>query len=714
MMDTKSMGANALVQISNKDFLTEIAKAAPAGSTMWSCFFSGAPCSSSPWSGSRWQPEAGISTAHDLQSVRNANSYYSVAAFKMDTKGDLDRRKDCFVRLLALVVDDVVLTTVRDEVSYVIETSPGKFQAGVFLDASDPDCANIDLVTELVTQMTKQGRFGGVVGDKGGNNVVRYVRMPCGTNHKERSSGPFTHRTSLWQPEVRLTLEDAALLFGIELNLIRYDAEGDRFKREEMQGMANFADSFGSIDTPTITSTPTPPSITNIAMPTGSQSEKLPALIKNIMSGTAIHDSVNELSGSLIASGMASGSVVNMVRAIMENTNAPKDARFNDRYDDIPRSVQTAEGKYRKLNNLQPFVVDPITNEVKRKKFFTKIGNPFIGLGPAPMVVQKLFELDALSILFGPSGTYKSFVAVDLMCSVATGTEFHGYKTNKMAVIYVAGEGQKGIKTRMAAWSTERGINVDDVEIHCTDCSISMLDEDSIKAASEEIKGILERCQLKLGFIVIDTIARNFGDGDESSAKDVARYLNNIDNYLRVPYGPNVLSIAHSGIEEGRVRGSTAWKAGMDQQYETALKPLGMMELKCHKMKDSKKPDSMTFAMKSVYLRTDIDQFGTEIVTDSLVLTIPPAVTVPTVCKTGREALSPACLVDYMVDGWTSLTDMSSYFGCSRRDVSDCIDETVSLGLIEKSKRIYILTQMGRAQNLRGPGGLGLPDTSQQ
>lgn len=710
MMDTKSLGANSLVQISNKDFLTEVAKAAPAGSTMWSCFFSGAPSSTSDWRGQQWRPEVGISGACDSQSVHKSNSYYSVAAFKMDSKGILGRKKDCFDRLLALVIDDADITTLKDEASYVIETSPRKFQIGIFLDVTDPDCADINLVTELVTQMTKNGLFGGVVGDKGGNNVVRYVRMPNGTNHKERVTGPFTHRTSLWQPEIRMTLEDAAACVGIELNDIRYEADRARFKRDDMLAMANFADSFGLIDTPTITSTP---SITNVAMPTGSQSEKLPALIKNIMAGAAIHDSVNELSSSLIASGMASGSVVNMVRAIMENTNAPKDARFNDRYDDIPRSVKTAEDKYRKINNLQPFVVDPITNVVARKKLFTKIGNPFIGLGPAPMVVQKLFELDALSILFGPSGTYKSFVAVDLMCSVATGTEFHGFKTKKMAVIYVAGEGRRGIKTRMAAWSTERGIDVDDIEIHCTDCSISMLDEDSIKAASEEIKGILENCQLKLGFIVIDTIARNFGDGDESSAKDVARYLNNIDNYLRVPFGPNVLSIAHSGLEDGRVRGSTAWKAGMDQQYETSHKPMGMMELKCHKMKDSKKPDAMTFAMKTVYLRTDIDEFGTEIVTDSLVLVIPPAVTVPTVCKTGREAISPACLVDLLVDGWVSLADVAQHFKCSRRDADECIKETVDLGLIEKSGRKYILTQSGRIQNSRGPGGLGLPDTSQ-
>jgi hypothetical protein len=436
--------------------------------------------------------------------------------------------------------------------------------------------------------------------------------------------------------------------------------------------------------------------------------------VKSIITGSDFNDAINIMSGSLLASGMAPGSVVNTVRAIMESSNAPRNALWEQWYSNISRSVAGKETEY-KRTDLQPFIVNDATGQVERKKLLRRMGNPLKNIKIPKMVVQGLFEQNALSIIFGPSMTYKSFVAVDLACSVAAAIPFHGHKTNKMAVIYVAGEGAEGINNRMAAWAKEHEIDLQTTEIFVTEKSVQFLDEESVKVLADEIQDILTECKLPLGFVFIDTISRNFGDGDESSAKDVARFLNIIDTHLRYRFKTNVCCIAHSGLEAGRIRGSTAWISGMDQQYETIKRPLGMVELKCHKMKDGKMPASITLATKSVYLMEGDDGFGETTVVDSLVLVTPTAAEIPTPILKGRDALTPAAMVDYLVDGWKPYAEIASFFECSGRHVGACIAECVKLKLLEAkgegNRKTYSLTEVGRHQNTAGKGGLGLPES---
>jgi RecA-family ATPase len=65
-------------------------------------------------------------------------------------------------------------------------------------------------------------------------------------------------------------------------------------------------------------------------------------LIANILKGDDLHDSLRDLAAKLIASGMGAGAAVNQLRALMESSTAPHDDRWQERFDDIPRAVQSA------------------------------------------------------------------------------------------------------------------------------------------------------------------------------------------------------------------------------------------------------------------------------------------------------------------------------------------------------------------------------------
>jgi hypothetical protein len=66
-------------------------------------------------------------------------------------------------------------------------------------------------------------------------------------------------------------------------------------------------------------------------------------LTANIIAGRALHDSIRDLAIRLVISGMSGGAAVNMLRGLMEQSQAPRNERWQDRYDDIPRAVSSAE-----------------------------------------------------------------------------------------------------------------------------------------------------------------------------------------------------------------------------------------------------------------------------------------------------------------------------------------------------------------------------------
>jgi hypothetical protein len=71
----------------------------------------------------------------------------------------------------------------------------------------------------------------------------------------------------------------------------------------------------------------------------------LGALFSNIYTGTDLHESTARLAYSFIATGMSGAAVVARLRSMMAASQAPRDARWQDRYEDIPRAVRTAQEK---------------------------------------------------------------------------------------------------------------------------------------------------------------------------------------------------------------------------------------------------------------------------------------------------------------------------------------------------------------------------------
>lgn len=231
---------------------------------------------------------------------------------------------------------------------------------------------------------------------------------------------------------------------------------------------------------------------------------------------------------------------------------------------------------------------------------------------PVSWLIQDTLALNSLNQLFGPSGTGKSFVAIDWACAVATGQDWNGYPVECGSVFYIAGEGEDGLGLRIGAQLQRRGVDPSQVPLYVIPEPIALKDGRNAEVLADDIEPHVREHGVPR-MIVIDTFARNFGDGDENLASHVNQFIDKIDKHLRRRFGCTVLVVHHSGKgDKGQARGSTALRAAMHFDYSVDESG-GRRVLRCHKNKEGPKPPDRMFN-----LEVEDVQFGDEVVKSAI------------------------------------------------------------------------------------------------
>jgi AAA domain/DnaB-like helicase N terminal domain len=237
------------------------------------------------------------------------------------------------------------------------------------------------------------------------------------------------------------------------------------------------------------------------------------------------------------------------------------------------------------------------------------IGN--LELHPPDHLIHDLLEKNILAQVFGDPACGKSFIGIDIACSLASGQDFHGYEVEQGPVIYIAGEGQQGILRRFLAWCNRYKLELKDLPIHLSMIPAMFCDRDSIDTVCKAIEKAAEEIGPPV-LIVVDTVARNFGPGDENSTQDMTAFIAAADR-IRALYNSTVLLIHHSGHgDKSRGRGAIALKGALDTEYRLTKDIDGIVLMECTKMKDSEPPAPMAFKIRPVELPIE-DRYGDQV-----------------------------------------------------------------------------------------------------
>lgn len=171
-----------------------------------------------------------------------------------------------------------------------------------------------------------------------------------------------------------------------------------------------------------------------------------------------------------------------------------------------------------------------------------------------PLVDGALVDRD-LNLIFGPSGSLKSFFLQDLGLHVAAGVpEWHGHRVRRHGtVFYVAGEGASGILQRVEAWEAERGVEpVEDFRVipMAVNLFSTRPNQTDVLLRSMDRAGADDAA-----LVIFDTQARCTVGANESSPGDMNIVVDNLQRIINETGA--AVGIAHHSDKEGRAERGT-------------------------------------------------------------------------------------------------------------------------------------------------------------
>lgn len=222
---------------------------------------------------------------------------------------------------------------------------------------------------------------------------------------------------------------------------------------------------------------------------------------------------------------------------------------------------------------------------------------------PISWLVKNFLPKATLGVLFGESGSGKSFLTYDLCAAIARGLdEWNGKKVKKGRVMYVVAEGEAGFVNRIHAYCHQQGISPDDFEIDYISDLIPNLMEAAL--ITDLIKEIKARGQYDL--IVMDTFAQVMAGANENSGEDVGKALAECRRIHRHT-GAMVLLVHHSGKDASK--GSRGWsglKGACDVELEVSRSD-DDRAVSASKLKDGRDGIQIGFKLHTVVLGEDED-----------------------------------------------------------------------------------------------------------
>jgi RecA/RadA recombinase len=181
-------------------------------------------------------------------------------------------------------------------------------------------------------------------------------------------------------------------------------------------------------------------------------------------------------------------------------------------------------------------------------------------------LVEGLLGTSAMSVIYGESGSGKTFFTIDLACRVATGMMWRDAAVVQGTVIYIAAEGPKSVERRVWAWKRHHG--VESLPLVVVRSQVNLCDPNgTVAALVAEVEYITSESG-GVALIVVDTLSRAMAGADENSPKDMTAFVGNCDR-LRDATGAHVLVVHHCGKDTAKgARGHSSLRAATDTEIE--------------------------------------------------------------------------------------------------------------------------------------------------
>ena len=231
---------------------------------------------------------------------------------------------------------------------------------------------------------------------------------------------------------------------------------------------------------------------------------------------------------------------------------------------------------------------------------------------PVNWLIEGVIPEKSFVALYGPPASFKSFIAMDIAECIASGRDWLGKKINGTGpVLYIAGEGHGGIGARIAAIKQHHN-TPDEAQVYVVRSQINL--RSSVEDFTNLILAIDELVQelgVDLRMIVIDTLARAFGGGNENSSDDMGAFIQ-ATGKIQNRYKCSLMLLHHAGKDTTKgLRGHSSLLGAVDTQMEIMRFPettKGLILMS--KQKDGE--DGQRYGFEAIEVDIDRSDLGLE------------------------------------------------------------------------------------------------------
>ena len=214
------------------------------------------------------------------------------------------------------------------------------------------------------------------------------------------------------------------------------------------------------------------------------------------------------------------------------------------------------------------FADDPITDEDLARYRVIEMGNGLSGflnvdqilaIKPPEWQIEGMIPKGGIGLLYGASGTNKTFIALDLAARSSVGLKaYFGKETKKADVFYIAAEGASGFSLRLAAWIKHHEVRPESLFLRPYPANLEA--EQAAKAIADDM--ILMTPNSENRFIIVDTLSANFRGSENTD--EVASLLAQC-SMIAARAKATFLILHHTGKDDGREeRGHYSLRANVD------------------------------------------------------------------------------------------------------------------------------------------------------
>lgn len=217
-------------------------------------------------------------------------------------------------------------------------------------------------------------------------------------------------------------------------------------------------------------------------------------------------------------------------------------------------------------------------------------------------LIKGVIPRTELVVIYGESGSGKTFCITDMAASIARGLPWRGHRVHQARVVYIAAEGASGFGGRIEAYCEHHKATLDAPFFGYIDGAPNLLLKEDLGDLIASLKAYGP-----IDMLIVDTLARVMPGGNENASEDVGRAIAHCKVIHEIT-GATVVLVHHSGKDAAKgARGWSGLKAAVDAELEV-VRSGDDRAVTVSKLKDGQ--DGAQFGFKLLTVPVGMDDDG--------------------------------------------------------------------------------------------------------